>query len=105
MNYLTYIASSLCAIDITVADVHEALISLDINKSAGFDDISPKVLQSCAEALCELLHHLFTMSLCYAIVPPCSRKIHKIVPIFKAGDPNCQELLSYFILIQLNQST
>ena len=63
------------------------MISLDINKSAGFDDISPKVLQSCAEALCEPLHHLFTLSLRYAIVPS-SWKIHKVVPIFKAGDPN-----------------
>ena len=30
---------------VTVTDVHEALIPLDIDKSAGFDDISPtKVL-------------------------------------------------------------
>ena len=52
--------NSLCAINITVVDVYEALISLDIKKSA---DISPTVLQNCAEALCESLHHLFTLSL------------------------------------------
>ena len=87
IDELPNIANSLHAINITVVDVYEALISLDINKSAGFDDISPKVLQSCAEALCEPLHHLFTLSLRYAIVPS-SWKIHKVVPIFKAGDPN-----------------
>ena len=75
------------AINITVANVYEALISLDINKFAGFDDIAPVVLQSCAEALCEPLHDLFTLSLRYAVVPS-SWKIHKVVPIFKPGDPN-----------------
>ena len=56
--------NSLCAINITVVDVYEALISLDIKKST---DISPTVLQNCAEALCEPLHHLFTLSLSYTI--------------------------------------
>jgi len=49
--------------------------------------VFPRVLQSCAEALSEPLHHLFSQSLHYAILPP-SWKIHKIVPVFKAGDPN-----------------
>ena len=54
---------------ISVADVYEALISLDINKFVAFDENSLKIPQSCAEALCESLHHLFTLSLHYAIVP------------------------------------
>ena len=33
------------------------------------------------------LHHLFSLSLRYATLPT-SWKIHKIVPVFKAGDPN-----------------
>ena len=81
------IADSLQAINITIADVYEALVSLNIDKSAGIDEISPRVLQSCAAALCEPLHYLFSLSLCYAIVPS-SWKIHKVVPIFKAGDAN-----------------
>ena len=80
------IAGSLQAIVISVADVYEALISLDIDKSAGIDNIGPRVLHSCAETLCEPLHHLFSLSLRYAIVPSCW-KVHKVVPIFKAGDP------------------
>ena len=58
IDELPDIANSLCAINITAIDVYEALISLDISKSACFDNISPKVLQSCAEALCEPIHHL-----------------------------------------------
>ena len=70
---------------------------MDINKSTGFDDISSIVLQSCAEALREPLHHLFTLSLCCAVVPS-SWKIYKVILIFKAGNPTelCQELSSYF---------
>ena len=49
--------------------------------------ISPRVLQSCAKALTEPLHHLVTQSLRYAILPS-SWKIDKIVSVPKAGDPN-----------------
>ena len=63
---------------ISVIDVYEALISLDINKSTDFDDISPKVLQSCAEALCEPLHHFY--SLCHYVM--------LLYHLVKSGDPN-----------------
>ena len=81
------IQDSLNSITITVADVYEALISLDVEKSLGTDKISPRILCSCAEALCEPLHHLFSLSLRYATLPNCW-KVHKIVPVFKAGDHN-----------------
>ena len=80
------IAGSLQAIVISFTDVYEALISLDIEKSTGIDNIGPRVLHSCAESLCEPLHHLFSLSLRYVIVPSCW-KVHKVAPIFKAGDP------------------
>ena len=44
MNNLTQLTPYMLYINITVDDVYEALISLDINTSAGFDDISPKIL-------------------------------------------------------------
>ena len=72
---------------ITVSEVYEVLISLDVERSAGIDNISPRVLQSCTIAICEPLHHLFSQSLNHATLPS-SWKIHKIVPIFKAGDAN-----------------
>ena len=65
----------------------EALISLDVEKSAGINKISPRILHSRASALCEPFHHLFSQSLCHATLLSCW-KIHKIVPIFKAGDSN-----------------
>ena len=78
---------SLSSITITVADVFEALVSLDVEKSPGMDKISSRVLQSCAEPLTEPLLHLFSQSLRYATLPT-SWKVHKIVPIPKAGDPH-----------------
>ena len=55
---LPAIHNSLQSITITVADVYQALISLDVNRSAGIGNISPRVLQSCAVALSEPLYHL-----------------------------------------------
>jgi len=42
----------------------------------------------CWSHICEPLHHLFTQSLCYALLPRCW-KIHKVLPVFKSGDSNC----------------
>ena len=77
---------SLSSITISTADVFGALVSLDVEKSPGMDKISPRVLKNCAVALFEPLHHLFSLSLRYAILPS-SWKIHKVVPVPKAGDP------------------
>ena len=82
-----HLYTTLNFITITVADVYEALISLNVEESPGLDQISPRLLQSCAGALCVPLHHLFSLSLHNATLPT-SWKIHKIVPVFKAGDPN-----------------
>ena len=90
LSYITDLPSlhdSLHSITISVQDVYEALISLGFKKTAGIDNISPRVLQSCAPALCESFHHLFSLSLHHATLPSCW-KIHKILPIFKAGDSN-----------------
>ena len=70
-----------------VTDVFEALVSLDVKKFPGMNKISPRMLQHCAEALAEPLHHLFTQSLHYAILPS-SWKIHKIIPVPNAGNPS-----------------
>ena len=76
---------SLSSITISTADVIEALVSLDVEKSPVMDKISPRVLKNRAVALFEPLHHLFSLSLRYAILPS-SWKIHKVVPVPKAGD-------------------
>ena len=68
-------------------EVYDALSSLDPNKASGIDDIPPRVLRLCADALYRPLYNLFTISLRYGIVPT-GWKVHKIVPVFKAGDPS-----------------
>lgn len=85
---LPAVHNSLSSITITITDVYEALTSLDVQKSPGMDKITPRILQNCADVLCEPLHHLFTQSLRYATIPSCW-KVHKVVPIYKAGDMNC----------------
>lgn len=82
---LPSVHDSLSSIAISIADVFKVLISLDAEKSPSIDNISPRVLQNCAKALAEPLHHLFSQSLCYAILPS-SWNIHKVVPVPKAGD-------------------
>ena len=52
------------------------------------DQISPRILQNCADTLCEPLYHLLTQSLSQAYLPSCW-KVHKVVPVFKAGDASC----------------
>ena len=59
----------------------------DPNKASGIDDIPPRILQLCADALYRPLHYLFNMSLRYGLIPT-RWKVHKIVPVFKAGDPS-----------------
>ena len=68
-DYLPSTHDSLNSITITVTDVFEALVSLDVEKSPNMNKISPRVLQSYAEALNEPLHHLVTQSIRYAILP------------------------------------
>jgi len=75
------------SVEFTEMEVYNVLISLDPNKASGIDDIPPRLLHSCADALCRPLHHLFTISLRYSLIPT-GWKVHKIVPIFKAGDPS-----------------
>jgi len=48
---LRTVDDSLHLITIAVTEVYKALISLDVGKSAGIDEISPTVLQNCATVI------------------------------------------------------
>ena len=66
-------------------EVHDALLSLNCNKAAGFDSIHPAVLKHCAIPLTKPLHHLF----CHCLLThnlPSEWRTHCIVPIFKSGN-------------------
>ena len=72
-------------LEITVHDVFVGLSHLSSKKSVGIDDIPSVVWKSCATALCEPVHHLFTLCFSQSYIPP-EWKIHCVTPIFKSGD-------------------
>ena len=76
---------SLQSINISEADVYDALTSLDPNKALGIDGFGPKILKNCSESLFQPLCHLFNLSLASSVIPN-EWKTHKIIPIFKSGD-------------------
>ena len=67
-------------------NVYSLLNSLDPCKAAGIDDISPKVLKSCASSLCRPICFLFLSCLMACRIPQ-EWKTHLISPIPKSGDP------------------
>jgi len=54
---------TLSNIDISTADVFQALHSLDPNKASGIDAINPALLKHSAVPLTTSIHHLFILSL------------------------------------------
>ena len=65
--------------------IYSVLTSLDQTKASGTDGIGPKLLKVGAIALYIPLHHLFKLCLSKCSIPS-KWKIHRIIPIFKAGD-------------------
>jgi len=61
------------------------LYSLDVNKAAGIDGISPKVLRFCASSLLKLICYLFTVSLSTGSIST-QWHTHCVTPIYKSGD-------------------
>jgi len=76
---------TLSNINISAADVFQALHSLDPNKASDIDNINPALLKYCAEPLTTPIHHLFILSLWSQSLSQewCT---HHIVPVFKSGD-------------------
>ena len=67
-----------------VSHVKHILCSLDTTKSVGDDNVSPRVLKSCASALCGPLFALFRR-ICNTAIFPSSWKISRITPVHKKG--------------------
>ncbi|XP_031633556.1 uncharacterized protein LOC116347189, partial [Contarinia nasturtii] len=70
-------------INIKEVDVLRALKSINVNKGAGPDGISPKMLKNCAHTLSKPLTALFCKSLHQGYVPG-ALKNSRIVPIYKS---------------------
>lgn len=71
-------------IDIEEDDICKALESINVNKGAGPDGISPKLLRNCVASLTEPLTTLFRKSFDEGHMPA-ALKTSRIVPIFKSG--------------------
>ena len=84
-HLLPNIHPKLSDISISEEEVYQALTSLDPSKASGCDGIGPKLLKHCALALCQPLHHLFSLSLSQSYIPSEWRR-HLIKPIFKSGE-------------------
>ena len=76
--------------DITKDEVFELLSKVNPSKSAGDDDIHPRVLRECALELAEPLYKIFQESINSGCVPQ-SWKTATITPIFKSDDRSLPE--------------
>ncbi|XP_046660855.1 uncharacterized protein LOC124354446 [Homalodisca vitripennis] len=75
--------SSCC---VTCAEVEGVLNSLDVNKGAGPDDISPLIMKFCSSVLSPHLAIYFNMLVAAGIFPS-NLKLGYITPIFKSDSP------------------
>ena len=78
-------STHLSNIFISESDVYEVLTTLNPTKSAGSDEVSAKLLKSCATSLVEPLTYICYLSLKINTFPA-DWKVHKICPIPKKGD-------------------
>ena len=71
--------------DLTDNEFQEALSSLKMNKSSGWDEISSNAIKPCSDLLTKPLKHIFKLSFKKGIVPN-ALKVAKVIPIFKSGE-------------------
>lgn len=88
---------------ITEPEVEKEAQNLDISKTTGTDEISPKILKWSSALLTPILTKLFNMCLLGGIYPD-SLKIARVIPIFKGGNKNESTLhRPISILTQINR--
>ena len=86
---------------ITEREVYEEIIKLDKNKGPGIDDLDVKSLKYIADIISEHLCLLFNSTLDSSVYPTLF-KTAKCVPIFKGGELNPLEAVSYRPISILN---
>ena len=78
-------STHLSNIFISESDVYEVLTTLNLTKYAGSDEVSAKLLKSCATSLVEPVTYICYLSL-RTNTFSADWKVHKICPIPKKGD-------------------
>ena len=66
-------------------EITEIIQNLKISKSAGPDNIGPKLIKAISHIIAKPLTHIYNLSFESGIVPD-ALKIAKLIPIFKKGD-------------------
>lgn len=66
------------------SEVRKALLSLDVGKGNGPDNVSPLLIKNCAESLFVPLHRIYNLSLSSRIFP-CRWKSSYLTPVHKSG--------------------
>ena len=69
---------------ISINELRDAFLSLKLNKSPGYDKISFNVIKKCFSDLCELLKHVFNLSIETGVLPG-KLKIACVSPVYKTG--------------------
>ena len=70
---------------ISEAVLYDVVSKLDVNKSAGYDDISAKVVKCSIHAIATPLCNIINFSIEKGVFPN-SMKIAKVIPVFKSGN-------------------
>ncbi|XP_046658576.1 uncharacterized protein LOC124352891 [Homalodisca vitripennis] len=92
--------TSIFSCQFTCEEVEAELKSLDTNKGAGPDDISPMILRHCSGVISPHITVYFN-ALMAAVIFPTNLKIGYITPILKSGSPS--DIKNYRpIIIQVN---
>jgi hypothetical protein len=78
---------SMCNQPVTYDELIAAISKLQEKKSLDFNNNSMYLVKKILPAIITPLLHIFNRSLATGTVP-CKLKIAKVIPIFKAGDPN-----------------
>ncbi len=82
---LPFRADELSSLSTTPADVYDVLSSLSVQKAAGLDGISPRLLKLCSTGIASSLASLFNRSFSEGNFPS-SWKSALVIPVFKRGD-------------------
>ena len=84
--------NSLSSLEVTEQDVIDQLLTLDVNKAFGPDEISPKFLKEGAVELAPILMFIYNESLTKGIFPQDWKRAN-VIPLFKKG--NRHEINNY----------
>ena len=80
-NYIHYDGPCLSTMNLTDLELENAFVSLKINKSSGYDDISADVVKKVSDGIFVILKHIFFISLAKGVF-----KITRVISIFKKGN-------------------